>query len=300
MPIGIAAGIAGAGILGDLISSQGAQATNAQSFSNTETLLNQTESYDTQMSNTAMQRRVQDLQSAGLNPLLAVSEGGASTPTVSPGAPNLQNPGAAYNNVGQISASAMGAAQQQQQNLTQLAGTQSQVNLNSAQADVANSQAALNRVNAAKAAGVDTAAQQQSIAESQTRQMLENANAKQATASAALTNTQQAVMAQTALPKIQAEIAALGASANRDEAQAHLSNISAITGTLSNTQMQSIMGDVLSTAHSTALQNANNAALSGLALPKADADAAMWKGNPGVSYLNAIMNMFHIGANIGN
>ncbi len=40
--------------------------------------------YDTNMSNTAMQRRMQDLREAGVNPLLAVSQGGASTPTISP------------------------------------------------------------------------------------------------------------------------------------------------------------------------------------------------------------------------
>lgn len=39
--------------------------------------------YDTNMSNTAMQRRMDDLRRSGVNPLLAVSQGGASTPTIS-------------------------------------------------------------------------------------------------------------------------------------------------------------------------------------------------------------------------
>lgn len=38
-------------------------------------------SYQTEMSSTAYQRAVQDMQSAGLNPMLAYMQGGASTPT---------------------------------------------------------------------------------------------------------------------------------------------------------------------------------------------------------------------------
>ncbi|WNK13581.1 MAG: DNA pilot protein [Microvirus sp.] len=75
------------------------QAAQLQEFNANQAQLNR--DYQTQMSGTAYQRGVKDMEAAGLNPMLAYSQGGASTPggAQATGAmgqrftPQIQNPG---------------------------------------------------------------------------------------------------------------------------------------------------------------------------------------------------------------
>lgn len=117
----LAAGLvsAGAGIIGGLMQNSAAQKGNAlalqgQRETNQTNIMLQRENRDWEanMSNTEVQRRIKDLEAAGLNPMLAYS-GQASTPTTA--AAHVENPTAHYANrgsqVGQAVSTALGIAQ---------------------------------------------------------------------------------------------------------------------------------------------------------------------------------------------
>lgn len=98
----------GASLLGGLLSSEAQEKTNTTNMELGQKMMD----FQREMSNTSYQRGVIDMQKAGLNPMLAYSQGGASTPSGT--MPRVENKIASGVASANQTAQVMSAAQQYQ------------------------------------------------------------------------------------------------------------------------------------------------------------------------------------------
>lgn len=124
-------------LLGSIISSSGQSSSNAAN----RRMVDEQRAWEEKMSNTAYQRATTDMKAAGLNPMLAYTQGGAGTPSYQ--LAQMKNPTESFSGVGADVNTAVNVGSQKKERDEAIATMKTQQQVNSALASKTNADAAL-------------------------------------------------------------------------------------------------------------------------------------------------------------